>query len=105
MYYLFVQYVLHKPTVMLLKQVFKDLFLNVNNIQVIIIWIEGCQSTSSTIVLFTFKQELCPLECMNMYLLVLNLREITMGGEHSVYVRVIAMTLSSNISDSTPRLQ
>lgn len=27
---------------------------------------------------------------MNMYLLVLNLREITMGGEHSVYVRVIA---------------
>lgn len=88
-----------------LKQVFKDLFLNVNNIQVIIIWIEECQSTGSTIVLFTFKQVLCPLECMNMYLLVLNLREITMGGEHSVYVRVIAMTLSSNISDSTPRLQ
>lgn len=63
-----------------LKQVFKDLFLNVNNIQVIIIWIEGCQSTGSTIVLFTFKQVLCPLECMNMYLLVLNLREITMGA-------------------------
>lgn len=51
--------------------------------------IEGCQSNGSTIVLFTFKQVLCPLECMNMYLLVLNLREITMGGEHSVYVRVI----------------
>lgn len=32
-------------------------------------------------------------------------RDYNGWGTVSVYVRVIAMTLSSNISDSTPRLQ
>lgn len=55
--------------------------------------------------LFTFKQILYPLKYINIYLLILNLKKITINKKHSIYIHIITITLSSNINNNTPKLQ